>query len=67
MRAWSARARAICEVLRPRTVNSTTLLCSVLETLHNDAIESTVRCRSGSRIARSCTPRARQQSGPCLE
>eukprot|EP00974_Lingulodinium_polyedra_P118054 11165707-Lingulodinium_polyedra.AAC.1 len=35
--------------------------------LRNDAVESTVRGRSGSRIARSRTPRARQFAGAPVE
>eukprot|EP00974_Lingulodinium_polyedra_P129987 11212120-Lingulodinium_polyedra.AAC.1 len=44
--------RAICEPLRPRTVDSTASLCSVCKTLRGDAVESTVCRRSGSLIAR---------------
>eukprot|EP00974_Lingulodinium_polyedra_P125545 11194945-Lingulodinium_polyedra.AAC.1 len=61
--SWRARevgGRAICEPLRRRTVDSAALLRRVLQTLRNDAIQSAVRRRSGSRIARSQTPRACQ-------
>eukprot|EP00974_Lingulodinium_polyedra_P089920 8718534-Lingulodinium_polyedra.AAC.1 len=34
---------------------------------HNDAVESTVRRRNGSPIARSRTPRARHFSGARME
>eukprot|EP00974_Lingulodinium_polyedra_P091227 8846279-Lingulodinium_polyedra.AAC.1 len=44
--------RAICEPLRRQTVDSTASLCTVSKTVRNDAVESTVRGRSGSRIAR---------------
>eukprot|EP00974_Lingulodinium_polyedra_P033446 3215588-Lingulodinium_polyedra.AAC.1 len=44
--------RAIREPLRRRTVDSSASFCSVLQTLRNDAIESIVRRRSGSQIAR---------------
>eukprot|EP00974_Lingulodinium_polyedra_P056838 5468195-Lingulodinium_polyedra.AAC.1 len=47
------RARhTICEPLRLRTVDSTASLRTVFETLHNDAFESAVRNRNGSRTAR---------------
>eukprot|EP00974_Lingulodinium_polyedra_P096059 9309582-Lingulodinium_polyedra.AAC.1 len=62
-RARGVRQRAICEPVRPRTVGSTAKLCSVCKTLRDDAVESTVRRRSGSLIARSFTPRARQKTG----
>eukprot|EP00974_Lingulodinium_polyedra_P020984 2027717-Lingulodinium_polyedra.AAC.1 len=44
--------RAICEALRPRTVDLTTSLCTVFETVRNDAVASAVCCRTGSHIAR---------------
>eukprot|EP00974_Lingulodinium_polyedra_P113763 11015314-Lingulodinium_polyedra.AAC.1 len=40
--------RAICEPLRRQMVDSTASLCTVLETVHNDAVESTVCRLSGS-------------------
>eukprot|EP00974_Lingulodinium_polyedra_P009838 944365-Lingulodinium_polyedra.AAC.1 len=57
-RAHGTRERATCEPLRPRTVDSTASLCNVLQTLHNDAVESAVRRRNASLIVRSRTPRA---------
>eukprot|EP00974_Lingulodinium_polyedra_P129272 11209443-Lingulodinium_polyedra.AAC.1 len=36
-------------------------------TLHNDAVESTLRGRNGLQIARSRTPRARHFSGARME
>eukprot|EP00974_Lingulodinium_polyedra_P053779 5168061-Lingulodinium_polyedra.AAC.1 len=44
--------RAICEALRLRTVDSTATLCTVVETVRNDAVESAVCHRNGSQIAR---------------
>eukprot|EP00974_Lingulodinium_polyedra_P132017 11220066-Lingulodinium_polyedra.AAC.1 len=35
------RARAICEPLWRRAVDSSATLCTVFETVHNDAVEST--------------------------
>eukprot|EP00974_Lingulodinium_polyedra_P081860 7925895-Lingulodinium_polyedra.AAC.1 len=46
------RARAICEPVWRQAVDSAASLCTVLKTVHNDAVESTVCRRSGSRIAR---------------
>eukprot|EP00974_Lingulodinium_polyedra_P094127 9121087-Lingulodinium_polyedra.AAC.1 len=40
-RAHATRKRAICEPLRPRTADSTASLCNVLQTPHNDVVEST--------------------------
>eukprot|EP00974_Lingulodinium_polyedra_P128772 11207431-Lingulodinium_polyedra.AAC.1 len=48
--------RAICEPLRRQTVDSTASLRTVLKTMHNDAVESTVCRRNGSRIARARAP-----------
>eukprot|EP00974_Lingulodinium_polyedra_P029071 2801934-Lingulodinium_polyedra.AAC.1 len=62
-RAHDMRKRAICEPLRPRTVDPTASLRNVLQTLHDNAVESTVCRRNGSRIARSRTLHARQQTG----
>eukprot|EP00974_Lingulodinium_polyedra_P011586 1118197-Lingulodinium_polyedra.AAC.1 len=39
-RAREARGRAVCEALRSRTVDSTASLCSILQTLRNDAVAS---------------------------
>eukprot|EP00974_Lingulodinium_polyedra_P020217 1953863-Lingulodinium_polyedra.AAC.1 len=44
--------RAICEALRPRTVDSAASLCTVFETARNGAVESAVCCCNGSQIAR---------------
>eukprot|EP00974_Lingulodinium_polyedra_P016010 1553714-Lingulodinium_polyedra.AAC.1 len=44
--------RAICEPLRRYMVVSTASLCTVSKTVRNAAVESIVRRRSGSRIAR---------------
>eukprot|EP00974_Lingulodinium_polyedra_P036828 3531647-Lingulodinium_polyedra.AAC.1 len=44
--------RAICQPLRPRTVDSIASLCTVFETARNDAVESAVCHHSGSQIAR---------------
>eukprot|EP00974_Lingulodinium_polyedra_P011498 1110907-Lingulodinium_polyedra.AAC.1 len=44
--------RAKCEPLRRRTAIAPASLCSVCETLHKDAVKSTVRRRSGLQIAR---------------
>eukprot|EP00974_Lingulodinium_polyedra_P002178 202942-Lingulodinium_polyedra.AAC.1 len=52
-RTHGERGRAICEPLRPRTVDSTASLCCVLSTLRSDAVESTVRHGGGSLFARS--------------
>eukprot|EP00974_Lingulodinium_polyedra_P127064 11200713-Lingulodinium_polyedra.AAC.1 len=41
--------------------------CSVLQTLRNDAVESVVRRRTGTQIARSRTPCARQKTGARVE
>eukprot|EP00974_Lingulodinium_polyedra_P078519 7603662-Lingulodinium_polyedra.AAC.1 len=54
------RTRSICEPARMRTVDSTTSLSNVVQTLRNDAVESTARRRDGSPIARSRAPRAQQ-------
>eukprot|EP00974_Lingulodinium_polyedra_P132390 11221548-Lingulodinium_polyedra.AAC.1 len=53
-RAHGMRERAICEPLRRRTVDSTASLRNVCKTLHNGAVESTIRGRSGSQIAHRC-------------
>eukprot|EP00974_Lingulodinium_polyedra_P014334 1389463-Lingulodinium_polyedra.AAC.1 len=45
-------ARAICEPLRRRVVDSAASLCTVFKTVRNDAVESTVCRHSGSQIAR---------------
>eukprot|EP00974_Lingulodinium_polyedra_P014320 1388415-Lingulodinium_polyedra.AAC.1 len=58
---------AVSELLRPWTVGLTASFCSVWQTLHNDAVKSTVRDRSGSQIARLRTARARQFSGARME
>eukprot|EP00974_Lingulodinium_polyedra_P131456 11217779-Lingulodinium_polyedra.AAC.1 len=44
--------RAMCEALRPRTVDSTASLCTVFEIVHNDAVESACCRYSGSQITR---------------
>eukprot|EP00974_Lingulodinium_polyedra_P106468 10305741-Lingulodinium_polyedra.AAC.1 len=44
--------RAICKPLRRRTADSAASLRTVSETVHNGAVDSTVRSRSGSQIAR---------------
>eukprot|EP00974_Lingulodinium_polyedra_P001318 126292-Lingulodinium_polyedra.AAC.1 len=44
--------RAICEPLWWQTVDSTASLCSILHTLRNDVVESTVCRHSGLQIAR---------------
>eukprot|EP00974_Lingulodinium_polyedra_P069356 6715429-Lingulodinium_polyedra.AAC.1 len=44
--------RAICGPLRRQTIDSTASLRTVLQTVHNDAIKSTVCRRNGSQIAR---------------
>eukprot|EP00974_Lingulodinium_polyedra_P079086 7659648-Lingulodinium_polyedra.AAC.1 len=59
-RARGVRERAISEPLLRRMVDSTASLRSVRKTLRNDAVDSTVRHRSGSQIARSRVPRAEQ-------
>eukprot|EP00974_Lingulodinium_polyedra_P025098 2427550-Lingulodinium_polyedra.AAC.1 len=66
-RAREVRGRAICEPLRPRTVDSTASLRGVLQTLHNDAVESIVRRHGGSLITRSRVPCARQKFGARVE
>eukprot|EP00974_Lingulodinium_polyedra_P020240 1956656-Lingulodinium_polyedra.AAC.1 len=55
--------RAMREPLRRRTVSLTASLRSVCKTLHNDAVAMSVRRRSGSLIARSRAPCARQKIG----
>eukprot|EP00974_Lingulodinium_polyedra_P057962 5581330-Lingulodinium_polyedra.AAC.1 len=50
-RARGGRERAICEPSRRGAADSTASLRSSLLTLRSDAIESTVRRRSGSQIA----------------
>eukprot|EP00974_Lingulodinium_polyedra_P056532 5436602-Lingulodinium_polyedra.AAC.1 len=59
--------RAINEPLRRRAVDSSASSCSVLQTLHNDAAESTVRGHNGSQNARSRTPYAHRLSGARME
>eukprot|EP00974_Lingulodinium_polyedra_P110451 10682429-Lingulodinium_polyedra.AAC.1 len=52
---WRARVerdRAISEPLRRRAAVAIASLCSVVQTLRNDAVKSRVRGRSGSQIAR---------------
>eukprot|EP00974_Lingulodinium_polyedra_P053021 5096196-Lingulodinium_polyedra.AAC.1 len=49
--------------LRQRTADSIASLHNVLQTLHNDVVELTARCRNGSLIARSRTPGTHQFSG----
>eukprot|EP00974_Lingulodinium_polyedra_P033085 3182342-Lingulodinium_polyedra.AAC.1 len=49
----------MCEALRRQTVDLTASLCSVFQTLRNGAVESAIRRRSGSQIARLRGPRAR--------
>eukprot|EP00974_Lingulodinium_polyedra_P017390 1686381-Lingulodinium_polyedra.AAC.1 len=55
-RAHGVRKRASCEPLQRRVVDSIAPLCSVLRMLRNGAVESTVRHRSGSRLARLRAP-----------
>eukprot|EP00974_Lingulodinium_polyedra_P026327 2540674-Lingulodinium_polyedra.AAC.1 len=50
------RERAILEPLQRRIVDSIASLCSARKTLRNDALESTIRSRSGLQIARSRAP-----------
>eukprot|EP00974_Lingulodinium_polyedra_P013241 1284386-Lingulodinium_polyedra.AAC.1 len=57
-RARGARERAIREPSRRRAVDSNASLRSVCETFYNDAIESTVRRRAGSRVALARSMRA---------
>eukprot|EP00974_Lingulodinium_polyedra_P127574 11202682-Lingulodinium_polyedra.AAC.1 len=45
--------RAMCEPLQRQTVDSTASLCTVSRIVHNDVVESTVCCHSGSQIARA--------------
>eukprot|EP00974_Lingulodinium_polyedra_P050325 4838538-Lingulodinium_polyedra.AAC.1 len=61
------RKRASNEPLRQRTVDSTAPLRNVCKTLHNDTVESNVRNRCGSQIARSRTPRAHRFPGARVE
>eukprot|EP00974_Lingulodinium_polyedra_P034943 3357026-Lingulodinium_polyedra.AAC.1 len=51
-RARGVRGRAISEPLQPRTAIPTASLCSVFQTLRNDAVKSAVRGHSGLQIAR---------------
>eukprot|EP00974_Lingulodinium_polyedra_P026167 2526237-Lingulodinium_polyedra.AAC.1 len=44
--------RAVREPLRRRTVDSTVSLCTVVETVRNDAVDSSVCRCSGSQIRR---------------
>eukprot|EP00974_Lingulodinium_polyedra_P015168 1468543-Lingulodinium_polyedra.AAC.1 len=53
--------------LRPRTVDSTASLRNVCKTLHNEAVVSTARGRSGSHIAHSRIACARPISGSRME
>eukprot|EP00974_Lingulodinium_polyedra_P024011 2325211-Lingulodinium_polyedra.AAC.1 len=51
------RARGVCEACDQRAIaaadgDRNASLCSVLQTLRNDAVKSSVRSRSGSQIAR---------------
>eukprot|EP00974_Lingulodinium_polyedra_P016216 1571837-Lingulodinium_polyedra.AAC.1 len=52
--------RAIREPLRRQAVDLSASFCSVCKTLHKDAVAIAVRRRSGLLIARSRSPRARQ-------
>eukprot|EP00974_Lingulodinium_polyedra_P011601 1120023-Lingulodinium_polyedra.AAC.1 len=65
--ARGARERAICDPARRPPLDSIAVSRGVCTTLHNDAVESAVRYRSGSHIARSCIPRARQNIGVRVE
>eukprot|EP00974_Lingulodinium_polyedra_P024241 2348004-Lingulodinium_polyedra.AAC.1 len=65
--ARGVRERAICEPLRPRTVDSSTLQRGVSETLRYDAVESPIRGCSGAQIARSRAPCADRKTGPRME
>eukprot|EP00974_Lingulodinium_polyedra_P061969 5982565-Lingulodinium_polyedra.AAC.1 len=56
VRAWSARAHAICEPLQLQAVDTSASMRSVRETLRSDAIESTVCRRSGLQVARVRIP-----------
>eukprot|EP00974_Lingulodinium_polyedra_P050188 4826357-Lingulodinium_polyedra.AAC.1 len=51
-RAHGVRERAICEPLLQRTIDSFAPLRTVSQTRRNDAAESIVHCRAGSRIDR---------------
>eukprot|EP00974_Lingulodinium_polyedra_P058523 5635974-Lingulodinium_polyedra.AAC.1 len=44
--------RAMCEPLWRQTVDSAASLCTVSNAVRNNAVESTVRKRNGSQIAR---------------
>eukprot|EP00974_Lingulodinium_polyedra_P003803 357706-Lingulodinium_polyedra.AAC.1 len=52
-----------CEPLQCCAVDSATSLCSVAKTLRHGAVESVVCRRSGSLIAPSRVPCARQKTG----
>eukprot|EP00974_Lingulodinium_polyedra_P052164 5018251-Lingulodinium_polyedra.AAC.1 len=56
-RAHGVRGRVIRAPLRRWPVDSTASLRSVVQTLHIDAVEPTVRHRNGSQIARLRVPR----------
>eukprot|EP00974_Lingulodinium_polyedra_P081710 7912000-Lingulodinium_polyedra.AAC.1 len=64
MRTAETVARVECagEPLRQRTVDANASLCSVVKTPRGGAVESTVRRRAGSQIARVRTPCARQKT-----
>eukprot|EP00974_Lingulodinium_polyedra_P127508 11202406-Lingulodinium_polyedra.AAC.1 len=65
-RAWSARA---CDVRGVAAANGrfNRIVARRFKPLHNDAVASTVCCRSASQIARSRAPRACQISGARVE
>eukprot|EP00974_Lingulodinium_polyedra_P093580 9067516-Lingulodinium_polyedra.AAC.1 len=64
MRAWIARACDARAVAAARS-RFDRVVAQRFQTLHSDAVESTVCCCSGMRIARSRAPRAcqKQQRG----